>query len=263
MSSLGLTVYGPEVAKSGLTAALDDFIRRKTELEIEERSFAVHSRTSIEAFYSLTGSTGGKHWPLVLDLFDMRPVCATLWIGDSALSSLQYLKGKTQPAQAAKGTIRSRFYCDNPVTNLVHVSDSESLMDEELRILRAHSTGTGDTSWRALNSGRISHSSFRVLLTSLGNTQAPQSDICNSGDDAVANARAAFEQAEALAVSCGMLETVQGFLAGDFASLEYLLNRVGGLSAWDRLLLEAGLFAMPYWNSLINDSPALLTGEGA
>jgi len=256
MASVGLTVYGPEVARSGLTSELDQFIAREGRLEPDNRFFAVHSRSSIEAFYSLAGSTHAKHWPLVLDLFDMRPVCATLWIGDEALSYLQSLKGKAQPAQSAKGTIRSRFYCDNPVTNLVHVSDSESLMREELRILRAHSTGTGEASWKALNSGRISHSSFRVLLTSLGNTSAPHSDIYDIGDDAVANARAAFEQAEALAVGCGMLETVQGFLAGDVASLKDLLNRVGGLSAWDRLLLEAGLLAMPCWNSLIHASPA-------
>lgn len=154
MASVGLTVYGPEVARSGLTSKLDQFITREGRLEPGKRFFAVHSRSSIEAFYSLTGSTHAKHWPLVLDLFDMRPVCATLWIGDEALSYLQNLKGKAQPAQSAKGTIRSRFYCDNPVTNLVHVSDSESMMREELRILRAHSTGTGEASWKALNSFR-------------------------------------------------------------------------------------------------------------
>ncbi|TJV59757.1 MAG: nucleoside-diphosphate kinase, partial [Mesorhizobium sp.] len=74
MSSTALIVYGPEVARSGLTSLLDEFIRRRTGLELSERFFSIHSRKSIDAFYTLTCSTGGKHWPLVLDLFDMRPV---------------------------------------------------------------------------------------------------------------------------------------------------------------------------------------------
>ncbi|MDK1494260.1 nucleoside-diphosphate kinase [Sinorhizobium sp. 7-81] len=259
--SVGLTVYGPDVAKSGLTSALDRFIAQEGKLEVCDRFFAIHSRRSIEAFYSLTNSSGGKHWPLVVDLFDMRPVCATLWIGNDALSNLQNLKGKAQPAQAAKGTIRSRFFCDNPVTNLVHVSDSDGVMREELRILRAHSIGTDETTWRALNTGQISHSSFRVLLAILGNSQALHSDVSSKDDDALSNARAAFELAESVAVSLGLAETVQRFFAGDSASLQVLLDRAGELSAWDRLLLEAGLLAMPYWNSLTSGSRRIQNGD--
>ncbi|MEZ2127909.1 MULTISPECIES: nucleoside-diphosphate kinase [unclassified Sinorhizobium] len=263
MSSLGLTVYGPEVAKSGLTAALDDFIRRKTGLEIAERFFAVHSRASIEAFYTLTGSTGGRHWPLVLDLFDMRPVFATLWTGPNALAVLQNVKGKTQPAQAANGSVRSCFYCDNPVTNLLHVSDSDSVMDAELQILRSQSTGTDGAGWHALDSGRVSHSSFRVLLSILDSSGACETGAREGNDNALKHARAAFEQAQVLASRKGVLPIVQGYLAGDPDSLGNLLKHAGRVSAWDRLILEAGLFAMPVWGPLIRPVPALRSGAGS
>ncbi|MEX2745620.1 nucleoside-diphosphate kinase [Rhizobium mongolense] len=258
MSDLGLTVYGPEVARSGLTAHLDDFIHQQRRLEIVERFFSVHSRASINAFYSLTGSTGGMHWPLVLDLFDMRPACTTIWSGPDALSSLQKLKGNTQPAKAAPGTMRSRFYCDNPVTNLIHVSDSENIMAEELVILRNQSTGKVDEGWRRLNVGQTSHSSLLVLLRLLGATFIETSGC----DCARTNAIRALEQARSLATANGIREPVEDYLAGHQGGLDQLLVRFGNISAWDHLILQAGLFAMPVWSSVLDARPTQQTGVG-
>jgi len=250
MSIVGLTVYGPEAARSGVTTPLDDFIRQGTSLEIAERFFLVHSRTSIDAFYSLTDSTRGQHWPLVLDLFDMRPACATVWRGADALQLLQNLKGDTQPARAAPGTVRSRFCCDNPVTNLIHVSDSEEIMACELGILRRQFAGDADAGWRALNSGRISHSAFHVLLDILREEQAlPLVDGLRV-DDAARNARFCYNQALLLASNTDLFTTVQRYLQGEYSGLESLVGRVSPPSAWDRLVLEAGLSAMPFWSDL-------------
>ncbi|CDZ64457.1 nucleoside-diphosphate kinase [Neorhizobium galegae] len=256
MTFHGLTVYGPEVARSGLTSDLDHFIRGTTDLEIEERFYSIHSRSSIEAFYTLTGSSGGKHWPLVLDLFDLRPVCATIWVGSNALEVLQSLKGNTQPALAAVGTVRSRFHCDNPVTNLIHVSDSERIMADELRILRGQSTGEIDDGWVGLSTGDVTHSSLIVLLRLLG---APINEAPGS-ESALVHAMAAFEQARLLALGTGVAQPVEDYLMGRQSGLTNLLTTLGRVSNWDHLILQAGLFAMPVWRSVLNGPPSQRSG---
>ncbi|RWX74839.1 nucleoside-diphosphate kinase [Neorhizobium lilium] len=255
MSSDGLTVYGPEVGMSGLSASLDDFIRRETGLEIARRFFSIHSRASIASFYSLTGSTGGKHWRLVLDLFDMRPACATIWSGPNALERLQKLKGNTQPARAPRDTVRGRFFCDNPVTNLIHVSDDKEIMEAELKILRQQMAGDVDTGWLAAASGRISHSSFRVLLDVLGDDRSASASDGEKDGDALEHARFCYRRAYLLAKKTDT-PAIQDYFRGEAGGLEALLRRGPVLSAWDRLILEAGLFSMPLWSALLDsDSP--------
>ncbi|MHC2419918.1 nucleoside diphosphate kinase [Sinorhizobium meliloti] len=258
MTLFGLTVYGPEVARSGLTVRLDDFIRKTTGLQIEERFFSIHSRSSIEAFYSLTGSSGGKHWPLVLDLFDLRPGCATIWRGSNALEVLQKLKGTTQPALAAAGTVRSRFHCDNPVTNLIHVSDSERIMADELKILRAQSTGEIDECWLELDTGYTTHSSLLVLLRLLG---APINEA-QGIESARAHAMGAFEQIRSVASGNELAKPVEEYFLGRQSGLASLLTKVGRVSAWDDLILQAGLFAMPVWRSVLGSPSRQRLGAG-
>ncbi|WP_208245873.1 nucleoside-diphosphate kinase (plasmid) [Rhizobium sp. T1470] len=251
MASRALIVYGPEVARSGLTCLLDDFIRQRTGLELSERFFSLHSRGSIGAFYSLTNSTGGRHWPVVLDLFDTRPVCASIWSGPNALFLAQELKGECQPAQARRGTVRSLFFCDNPVTNLIHVSDSHEVMKAELAILRTRFIGYEVAAWNFLNIGCITHSSFETLLSVLGDRGAAQR-FGNSGDSsALAHARFCYTKTILLALERGLTTTVQNYFRGDRAGLESLVRHAPLLSSWDRLILEAGLFSMPLWNHLL------------
>lgn len=250
MIGQALTVYGPEVGKSGLTASLDAFVRQETGLEIIERFFSIHSRASIEAFYSLTGSTSGAHWPLVLDLFDMRPACVTIWQGADALSKLQRIKGNTQPTKAAAGTIRSRFYCDNPVTNLIHVSDSQSIMKRELQILEANYFGTDDEGWENLASGQMSHSAMRVLLAVLGDDVAFDPTALNGNDSAVGNTLWALERVERLTRNTEAEAGVHAYLAGEPNSVERLIGGRFHVCAWDYLLLRAGLHAVENWKLL-------------
>ncbi|RDJ01985.1 nucleoside-diphosphate kinase [Rhizobium grahamii] len=252
-ASVGLTVYGPEVARSGLTASLDNFIRLKSGLKIDERSFSIHGRNSIEQFYSLTKSTSGTHWPIVVDLFDMRPVCVTIWKGHDALHLLQDLKGNSHPAKAAAGTVRSLFYCDNAASNLIHVSDSAEIMEAELAILRSRSSREMDTVWSSLDCGRVTHSSLRILLEILGEQLLPT--LFNG--DALANARFCANRARLLAARSTLLGSVEQYLAGQSEGLDELLEHAGMLSGWDRLILSAGLLAMPAWQYHLAAQPAI------
>jgi nucleoside diphosphate kinase len=229
---------------------LDNFIKRQTGLERMERFGALHSRASITTFYSLTSSTGGAHWPLVLDLFDMHPVCVTIWQGPNALFLAQELKGSCQPALARDGSIRARFFCDNPVTNLVHVSDSPDVMRVELEILRMRSIGCDMAAWNLLETGCIAHSSFETLLTVLGNRSSGQSFTTLGEVSAFDHARICYRKAVELAFRQDLTAPVQAYLRGDCAGLEGLSVRAPYLSSWDRLILRAGLFAMPLWSLL-------------
>jgi nucleoside diphosphate kinase len=258
MTSSGLTAFGPEVARSGLTDALHQFIAARTDLRIADCFVALHTRRSIRAFYQLTGSTGGPHWPLVESLFDLRPVCVTLWSGVDALTRLQKLKGATQPAKAQPGTVRSLFWCDNPVTNLIHVSDTPAIMASELRILRGKAIGNDLRGWYAAVAHRFTHSALWTLTAILAR-QAGQS-ACHSGlpsnGDAQLSARLLWQRAEQLARQTGQDDAVSSYLAGSEAALGQLLKQAAQVSTWEEMILACGLHSHPVWGREIA-APAL------
>lgn len=256
---VGLTVFGPEVAKSGLTNALHEFIRMHTRLQMAECFVVLHTRRSIEAFYQLTGSTGGAHWGIVESLFDLRPACVTLWSGDSALEQLQQIKGATQPAEAKPGTVRSLFWCDNPVTNLIHVSDSDEIMESELQILRSAAVGNDLTAWHRAATHRFAHSALWTLNAALAHrigSSWSSSGLPASGD-ARLSAQLLWHQAEQLARRCGQEETVQGYLSGSEDALRQLLEEDAQASSWERMILACGLYSAKVWarQMAVDDRP--------
>ncbi|WP_321905603.1 nucleoside-diphosphate kinase [Paraburkholderia tropica] len=72
---------------------------------------------------------------LIARLFEEGPCWVSLWSAD-AQSKLEMLKGSTHPANARVGSIRSMFLSDNPVTNLIHVSDSTNIAAIEEKIFK-------------------------------------------------------------------------------------------------------------------------------
>jgi nucleoside diphosphate kinase len=248
-TSRGLTVFGPEVARSGLTDALHQFIAARTELRIADCFVALHTRRSIKAFYQLTGSTGGAHWPLVESLFDLRPVCVTLWSGTDALDRLQKLKGATQPAKAQPGTVRSLFWCDNPVANLIHVSDTTEIMASELRILRGTVVGNDLRGWHAAVAHRFAHSALWTLTAILARQvgQSTRHSGLPANGNAQLSARLLWQRAEHLARQIGQEDAVRDYLAGDEAALAQLLAKAAQVSAWEQMILACGLHSHPVW----------------
>ncbi|QPH54789.1 nucleoside-diphosphate kinase [Pontivivens ytuae] len=252
-SACGLTVFGPEVAKAGLTTALHHFIEARSGLRIEDCFLVLHTRRSIRAFYQLTGSTGGDHWDLVESLFDLRPACVTLWSGEDALKRLQRLKGATQPAEAEPGTVRSLFWCDNPVANLIHVSDTPEVMASELQILRSKAIGGDLRAWQGAAGHRYSHSALwtlnALLARHLGRSER-YSDLPADGN-ARLSANLLWHQAEDLAMNAGLEDPVRRYLLGESDALTELLQGAGQVSAWERLMLRCGRHSNPVWASRI------------
>ncbi|MCJ9669030.1 MULTISPECIES: nucleoside-diphosphate kinase [unclassified Neorhizobium] len=264
------TVYGPEVIVSGLMPSLDAFIVASTGLEVTRRFLAVHDAASITDFYSLTGSTSGQHFPLVVDLFEARSCCVSIWRGLEALPRLQKVKGATQPCRAEPGTVRAGFWCDNPVANLLHVSDSDNIAREEFRILEARSV-TGDIvagphklvriAERPLNSGLYQ---FASAISNHAQGGLPLAQM-ERDRDAARTAAILINYLLDLSESVsGSLERlIYAFLAGDSEFVRSNLSHLGPISAWQRLMIDSAIHSNPLWMEKISTSPAFLSQRGS
>lgn len=156
---VGYTLYTQDAIQSRLWGHLDHAIQDQTGFEIIHRQWINQDINTIMRFYS----DGGEHHTfepdtqaavcrydnlpvktiqpghLVVKNFITGPALLTVWRGDNVISTLSDLKGATHPAQADAGAIRGRFWCDNAVLNLIHVSDNESEAIREFDAIHASS----------------------------------------------------------------------------------------------------------------------------
>lgn len=262
--NVAMTVYGPEVAQSSLTSLLDRDISDRTGLEAIERFWVVHDAASISRFYSLTDSTHGAHWPLVVDLFDGRTACVTLWKGQGALGALQGVKGVTQPAVAEPRTIRGRFWCDNPVCNLLHVSDDPSVMQEELQLLRLQEIAGGEKILKetgyAASIALAQHSALwefsKILIALTGRKISAASFPANGNAKQTAELLIKYILAPARNAPGWFGEVAKRYLSGEPSSIETIKHKCRRLSAWQILILECGLHSNPLWMEVIGTEAA-------
>ena len=269
LSSEGATtVYSPEVFVSGLLPGLDSFLAEATGLKAGRRFLAQHDAASIQAFYPKPGATAGGHWPLIADLYEGRLVCVTEWQGEAALSKLQAVKGATQPALADPDSVRGRFWCDNPVCNLLHVSDDPERMAAELRILDERRVGSLDLSATRQAVARPRHSALLELTRLSGRLFPAKADggwhglAAPIAGDARAAAKAAIgrllEMAAQLPSRPGAM--IGSFLAGDPAFLSEASRHLGRLTAWEAMVLECGLHSTPLWLERLGAEAAATVG---
>lgn len=248
---LALCVQAPDALASGLCRMLDRGIAEHTGLTLQAAVVRVHDTDSIRAFYAVSGGTAGPHWPLVEALYAGRPVRITWWAGDEALGRLQRAKGRTQPAESAPDTIRGRFWCDTPVANLIHVSDSEEAMAREGRIVAALPAGRlpGRPALRR-PWGWARHSALPTLVRLL----APDCGldphrllILPRSGDAAETARRSLRALRRLAASAPTAaRLIEAYFDGDGRPLEDFIER-RTVGPWDALILRAGLHAAAAW----------------
>lgn len=152
---IGLTIYLPDCAHSRLWGNLDHKIETDTGFQIVQRQWFQHDINSILPFYNgINSNPPAKQDPaqafykydnipaqelqyghLMVKMLLMGPSLVTLWQGKNAIPTLLTLKGKAQPAEAASGSIRGGFWCDNGVCNLMHTSDDVEDLKHELAVL--------------------------------------------------------------------------------------------------------------------------------
>ncbi|MFN5944877.1 MAG: nucleoside-diphosphate kinase [Phycisphaerae bacterium] len=129
-----LVVFSPDAVKSNLVRPVEDALRESGCSPVI-RAWIAHNDSSIEQFYSASIPANVPTWHLVSRLFTLGPSLATLWSGADAGRKILAMKGRSHPALAQAGTVRRRFWCDNPVTNLIHVSDDADEVLREMAVL--------------------------------------------------------------------------------------------------------------------------------
>ncbi|WP_274649663.1 nucleoside-diphosphate kinase [Paenibacillus humicola] len=78
----------------------------------------------------------------LVDFITRGPVVAMMWEGPAAVSIARTLIGKTNPAEAAPGTIRGDFACEVE-SNIIHGSDSAESAARELQLFFGGAGGNG------------------------------------------------------------------------------------------------------------------------
>ncbi len=152
----GFTVYSPDCTQSRLWGNLDQAIHTATGFSPVYRHWINHDINSVMRFYVAPGQEmppeqdpveGAKKYDnipaetlryghLMAKLLLSGPSLLTIWQGDQAVETLLALKGVTHPAEAAPDSIRGRFWCDNAICNLLHVSDDYAEAKRELQAIR-------------------------------------------------------------------------------------------------------------------------------
>ncbi len=72
-------------------------------------------------------------YPKLLNFITSGPVLAMVWEGENSISVVRKIVGKTDPAEAAPGTIRGDYGMIKTM-NLVHASDSSDSAEREISI---------------------------------------------------------------------------------------------------------------------------------
>ncbi len=91
---------------------------------LAERHYAVH--------------TGKPFFKDLIDYITSSPIIASVFEGEGAVETIRKIMGATDPAKAAKGTIRADFGMDVQ-RNAVHGSDSIENAEKEIRLFFAGS----------------------------------------------------------------------------------------------------------------------------
>lgn len=130
-----MTIYSPDTVESNLCTHIEEHIKQKTDLLPFHKVSINIGKEQIKEFYSTTVSFDNPLNSYIQELFSSRESVITFWYGENAFSKMHEIKGKSHPAKATDGTIRSKFWCDNKICNLMHSSDNAGEMQRELNVL--------------------------------------------------------------------------------------------------------------------------------
>ncbi|MEK6950116.1 MAG: nucleoside-diphosphate kinase [Nanoarchaeota archaeon] len=102
-------------------------------------------RSMIEEHYAI--HRGRPFYHYLVDSFVGRPVVVAVYEGEGIVQKIMERCGPTDPAKAAKDTIRGKYSADSleraiaeqrPVRNVIHRSDSPAEAEREILVWRAY-----------------------------------------------------------------------------------------------------------------------------
>lgn len=133
--ALSLSIFLPDAVMSRLVGPVEQWLRERSGCVPIARHWLSRTDEELRRFYP---DVPERYWPLISRAFSWGPCLATLWFGEQAAHVIPASKGATQPARCSAATVRGRFWCDNALANLLHVSDSSSDIARELGVLRSY-----------------------------------------------------------------------------------------------------------------------------
>lgn len=279
----GFTVYSPDCAQSRLWGNLDHTIHETTGFQPIYRLWFQHDYNTIMRFYAapddpvppyLDPDEGArkyesvpvqdlKYGHLVGKLFLSGPSLLTLWRGESpVIPTLLALKGRTHPAQAASNSIRGRFWCDNGVCNLLHVSDDYAEARRELSVLNLWER-LGETDGAILPlfdpispTDYVAHSGIVVAADVVKRLLLAQShrvsfQLPPSGEAKETN-RVFSEALQTIAddvTNTLASRFITAYLSGDVIGLTEMFKQLP-LTAWEKFVLQCGAITRHTWTTV-------------
>jgi len=119
--SFTFTIIKPCAFKSGYVGAILSDIQ-KAGFELTALKFVQMTQSQAETFYSV--HKGLPFYERLIQFMISGPVAVAILKRENAVEEFRRLIGKTNPANAAEGTIRKK-YAKNERENAVHGSDSD------------------------------------------------------------------------------------------------------------------------------------------
>jgi nucleoside diphosphate kinase len=262
---VSLLIFMPDAIESRLVGSIERWIHDRTACAPIARQSFSHTEKTLERFYPDVAARCSKDdWQLITRVFAAGPCLATLWFGEGATQRIPSVKGQTHPARCSGSTVRGRFWCDNPVSNLVHVSDDGDEIARELGVLRSIEPDLFVGRWptRGLepfldpgppaprHSGVLTlRSLVQTILAARGQAVAAF-DTPDDGDarETMRRAEAWLEQARA-STSPAVAEAVESYLNGTAhpSRLMRALNDEVFVGAWQEVILRCGLLSRAEW----------------
>jgi nucleoside diphosphate kinase len=274
----GLTMYLPDCAQSRLWGNLDHAIHAATGFQVVRRQWINHDINSIMRFYrgpedepfveqdpaeafrkydSLPAETL-QYGHLMVKLLMLGPSLVTIWRGENAIPALLSLKGKTQPAEAAAGSIRGGFWCDNGVCNLAHSSDDLPEVERELAALNLDHWLEEDAGQAPLiepipvPQAYAAHSGISVVCEVVNRVliegAAEPRPFClpASGSARETNQQLTRHLRETAALHAATAPFIEAFLTGDLVAVTDLLKTLP-VTRWEHFVIQCGAVNRDRW----------------
>lgn len=259
-NSLTLTLYSPEAIRSCLPFFLDEYIHRQTGLIPVYRERKLISGELLRRFYQNgTMVNYPALWRLINTLFSSGPSIITLWKGKNAIAKMLKVKGRTHPADAEPDSIRGRFWCDSPLCNLMHSSDSPIELAKEMAAVLSPNFIEGKTGLGSITEFRaqpiIRHSGiilFHQRLCSMIHKSATTNHVHYTDKAEEVNR---FLTSDLLRIirtqPIEINNLVTSFLQGDAVGFDQYAGLVP-FSDWERLMINCSMEGRKKWNSKFN-----------
>lgn len=279
----GFTVYSPDCTQSRLWGNLDHAIQEATGFQVVCRQWINHDINSITRFYTSeddpyqeepdpdAAARKYDHIPaenlqyghLVMKLFLSGPALLTVWHGPEAIETLSALKGATHPAQAGPHSMRGRFWCDNAVCNLIHVSDDYQEAELEIRavhlehVLEQEAAPIPLIEATAAPTAYAAHSGISVLcdvvnrmIAAMGAVHPLAVQLPPSGDAKETNhlLTAMLQETAQRLPESPTARFINAFCAGDVVTVTRMLKQMP-VTKWEHFVIQCSAITREKWTT--------------